>query len=94
MIWIIDFTKSARKELKKLDKTVQFKINKFIDKLMLMEKPREAGKQLVGQKGVYRYRVGDYRLLIEVHDNILTISVIKVGHRKNVYKEIWRSSPD
>ncbi|MBQ7561560.1 MAG: type II toxin-antitoxin system RelE/ParE family toxin [Synergistaceae bacterium] len=45
------------------------------------------GKALTGPLGIYcSYRVGDYRAICDIHDNILTVAVIRIGHRKNIYK--------
>lgn len=80
------FTDKAEKQFLKLDKPVQQQIQKFILKLQTLENPRERGKALVGNLiGFWRYRVGDYRILCRIIDQELVITVVEVGHRKEVY---------
>ena len=80
------FTPKAKKVFLKLDKTIQQQIKKFILKLEAMMDPRTSGKMLVGNLiGLWRYRVGDYRVLCKIKNNELVITVIDVGHRRDVY---------
>jgi len=85
--WKISIDSRASKELKKLDKLAQKKIINYLKtQLELIENPRLFGKPLQGNKrGLWRYRVGDYRIICQILDNELLILVIKVGHRKNIY---------
>jgi len=88
----IKFEKRFLKQLSKLDKSVQEKILFYIaDVIEQLEDPRKLGKMLTGDKfGLYRYRVGDYRLVCRIIDRDITIIMISVGHRKNIYKESTR----
>jgi mRNA interferase RelE/StbE len=64
-------------------------VRKRLDKrlLSLQDHPRPAGvKALTGEPGVFRLRVGDYRVLYEIHDDELIVLVVKVGHRREVYR--------
>ena len=80
------FTDNAEKQFLKLDKPIQKQIQKFILKLQNLENPRERGKSLVGNLiGFWRYRVGDYRILCRIIDQVLIISVVEIGHRKEIY---------
>lgn len=80
----IDFTSSAKKELKKLPKPYIKNIIEAIEGLV--ENPFPNGvKKLVGQS-LYRIRVGPYRILYEVEGKLLSILVIKIAHRKEVYR--------
>lgn len=82
------FSDKAKKFFLKLDKPIQKQIQKFILKLEGMSDPRARGKMLVGNLlGFWRYRVGDYRLLCRIVDKELVITVVEVGHRKEVYDE-------
>lgn len=83
----VEFTEHALKELKKLDPyTQRLLINWIKNNLIDCINPRAFGKALVGnKKGMWRYRVGDYRLLTQIKDDILIILVISVGHRKDIY---------
>ncbi|WP_288724553.1 type II toxin-antitoxin system RelE/ParE family toxin [uncultured Treponema sp.] len=76
----------ALKQLKKMDKPVSKRIVDYMDDVARLENPRERGKMLVGNLlGFWRYRVGDYRVLCKIRDQELIISVVDVGHRKEVY---------
>ena len=82
------FTDSALKELKKLDKLVVRVIKNWVVKnLVDCVDPRIHGKPLKGNlKGVWRYRVGDYRLFADIQDDKLVIFLFEVAHRKEIYK--------
>lgn len=89
LVWTIKLSESAKKDLKKLDKPVSQKIIKWLEERVLSGvDPRLWGKQLKGETlgDMWRYRVGDYRILCLIKDNIVTIEVVSVGHRKEVYK--------
>ena len=80
------FADKARKEFLKLDKPIQKQIQTFIVKLQGLKDPRSSGKGLVGNlSGRWRYRVGDYRLVCEIDDDKILITILKNGHRNNVY---------
>lgn len=84
----VEFTESAVKQLKKLDKqTVRVIKNWVIKNLVNTPDPRLHGKALKGNlKGVWRYRVGDYRLFASIEEEIITISIFEIGHRRDIYK--------
>ena len=85
MTYLIEFKTSAQKELSKLHVTDYEKLVKTIFKLS--EDPRPTGcKKLQGAKHLYRIRVGNFRVIYEIKDAVLTIVIIKVGDRKNIYK--------
>lgn len=86
--WSVVWSEKAAKKLCKLDFSAQKAIKSFIDKrLMYCQDPRLLGKPLTGPlKGVWSYRVGRYRLGCEFQDRTLMITVVTVGHRKNVHK--------
>ena len=77
----------ARKNLKKLDKTVSSMLIAWIRKnLHGTENPRAHGKKLTANfGGLWRYRVGDYRIIAEIQDEIITILVLEIGHRRDIY---------
>lgn len=81
----IEFTTAAAKELRKLDPGIRRRILSGIAELE--QDPRPAGcKKLAGESTAWRIRVGDYRILYEVVDNLLVVTVIRVAHRREVYK--------
>ncbi len=85
MAYLITFRKSASKQIRLLPKTVITKITSAIDELA--DEPCPANcKKLKGIDGTYRIRIGDYRVLYTIDDNIVTVEVIKVGHRKDIYE--------
>lgn len=82
------FTERARKELKKLDKHTAALILGWVERnLEGCEDPRLHGRALTANRaGQWRYRIGDYRLLAEISDNTVTILILNVGHRREIYK--------
>lgn len=84
----VKFSEHAVKELRKLDKpTVRVIKNWVIKNLVDTTDPRMHGKALTGNvKGIWRYRVGDYRLFAEIHDEELIIFLFEIAHRREVYK--------
>jgi mRNA interferase RelE/StbE len=86
--WKIEITRGAAKQIKKLERTGQAAILRFFrERLQLAENPRQWGKPLHGEKGgLWRYRVGDYRLICDIQDEKITVLVLRVGHRKDVYR--------
>lgn len=86
----VEFTESAVKQLKKLDKqTVRVIKNWVIKNLVSTPDPRLHGKALKGNlKGIWRYRVGDYRLFATIEEDIITVSIFEVGHRREIYKKL------
>ena len=88
MAYKIEFSDEAFKEFGKLDKYTQKLVDAWIRKhLESNENPKSIGKPFVGNKsGQCRYRIGDFRLLCLIKDDRLIILVIKIGHRRDVYK--------
>lgn len=87
-LWTIRYSENAAKQFHKLDKSVQRTIERFVNRLPDYPNPRDIGKALTGQfSGLWRYTVGDYRLICSIHDNVLTIEVVKIGHRSKIYKD-------
>lgn len=87
MKWTLEFSKKAEKQFKKLDKTIQSRIKKAVLERLIIN-PKLALIPLIGDKvGFYKFRVGDYRLLCSKDDEKLYVLVVKVKHRKEVYKK-------
>ena len=81
----VEFTTAAAKELRKLDPSIRRRILSGISELE--RDPRPAGcKKLAGETNAWRIRIGDYRVLYDVIDNILVVTVVRVAHRREVYK--------
>ena len=84
----VNYTGKAIKELKKLDKYTRKLILAWIEKnLVDCEDPRLHGKSLKGNKSdQWRYRVGNYRVIANIENETITILILNVGHRKDIYK--------
>lgn len=87
MRYHVVFTETAKKELKKLDKHTALLITAWIRKnLEGCADPRQHGRGLTANhSGQWRYRIGDYRLIAEITDETVTILILTVGHRSEVY---------
>lgn len=86
-MYTLAYSKKAQKQLAKLDRGVQALILSWIEKHLLnCENPRQKGKGLTANRsGLWRYRVGDYRIISSIEDERLVILVVEVGHRKEIY---------
>jgi len=89
LAWSVEFNETAKRQVAKLDKQWQAAILDYLeDRIAPLEDPRRCGKPLVGdRKGLWRYRVGDYRILCELRDVELIVLVVTIGHRRQVYRE-------
>jgi len=90
MAWNIELSPESRKNLAKIGAEEAKRVLKFLHKrLRLLDNPRSIGKALVGQtlSGLWRYRVGDYRIFCRIEDEKICIVVITIGHRSEVYKQ-------
>ena len=88
MNYVVETTPRFDKEFKKLDHYTKRIIKSWVDKnLVNCENPRFQGKALAGNKsGLWRYRIGDYRLIASIEDGKLIILLLEIGHRRNIYK--------
>ena len=85
MTYRIVIKPSARKEMSRLPADVLRRVDAAI--LALAEDPRPRGcRKMAGHMDTWRIRVGDYRVVYEVHDNVLIVYVVRVGDRKDVYE--------
>ncbi len=87
MKYKVIYTKKSIKSLKKLEPSVRKMIKKWIEKNLIdTENPRAYGKRITANRsGQWRYRVGDYRLLANIDDESITIIMVDIGHRRDVY---------
>lgn len=85
--WQFKMTKEADKSFGSLDKTIQKRITGYFeDRILPSDNPRLFGKALKGNhSGFWAYRVGDYRIVVNIEDNNLTIIAIAIDHRRQVY---------
>ena len=88
MSWQIEFKPRAEKALEKLDRQTQQRIQSFLNTLRQTENPRLKGAALHGEHGLWKYRIGDYRLVARIQDQQLIVLVIHLGHRREVYRSL------
>ncbi len=87
MSWAYRFEERALKELRKLGKQAQREIIDYLDERIAgKQDPRRFGKGLKSDlAGLWRYRVGDYRILCQIRNGELLVLVVAVGHRRDIY---------
>ena len=85
MAYRIEFKPSAAKEFSQLPKNIQKRITAKVNTLADNPRPRGVEK-LEGRENRYRIRVGDYRVTYEIHDEVLLVLVVRIGHRREVYR--------
>ncbi len=89
MAWRIELDEGAVKDLRKLDKTTSRRITRFFrERLGALEDPRSIGLPLktTGERSFWRYRVGDWRIVARIEDDALHILVVRIDHRRSVYR--------
>ena len=89
MAWLIKVSPGARKELRKLDPPMAKRVITFLrDRVGKLDNPRLIGEALQGNKygEFWKYRVGDMRIIVRIEHRELLILVVRVGHRKQVYR--------
>ncbi|MCG8335782.1 MAG: type II toxin-antitoxin system RelE/ParE family toxin [Proteobacteria bacterium] len=87
MTYIIELKKSAAKALRKLPKAAQKRIVAKLTEFETSLPPAEETK-MKGNNPFHRVRVGDFRIIFEIQNDILVILVLKIGHRKDIYRHI------
>jgi mRNA interferase RelE/StbE len=88
MAWTINYLNNARKKANKISPVDRQRIRKFLEEhLANLDNPRSIGKRLVGKEEIWRYRLGNYRVLCEIQDLEITILVIYMGHRSKIYRQ-------
>lgn len=85
----MEFDDRARRELRKLDLTIQREILRYLrERIAASTNPRQFGRPLrKNLAGLWRYRVGDYRLICRLEEDHFVVLVIKIGHRREVYED-------
>jgi mRNA interferase RelE/StbE len=86
VIYEVEFAKGARKQLKKLSQDLQDRIQSRIDELAVEPRP-DGVKKLKGETNSYRIQVGDYRVIYAIYDDVLLVTIVRVGHRSNIYRD-------
>lgn len=89
MAWNVELSESAARELGKLDAQHRSRVLKFLrERVAMLDDPRSIGKALHGSQlgEFWKYRVGDYRLICRIEDDRLVVLVLRVGHRREIYR--------
>jgi len=86
--WRIEYAQSVQKSVKKLDSGVRQRIREYLEhRVAQLDNPRQLGKPLKGEHTeLWRYRVGDYRIICDIRDATLVVLVVRIGHRRTVYR--------
>lgn len=84
--WTLRTSAAFDTDIRKLDKAVVRRIKKYLDDVLELEDPRSRGKGLTANRaGYWRYRIGDYRVIVQVQDDQFVLIAIAAAHRSNVY---------
>ncbi|MDY7542674.1 MULTISPECIES: type II toxin-antitoxin system RelE/ParE family toxin [unclassified Cryobacterium] len=84
--WRVETTEQFDRQFKKLDRAVQRRVLSYLEDIESLEDPRQRGKGLTANhSGVWRYRIGDYRVLVQILDDALVVLAVNVDHRKDGY---------
>ena len=89
MAWLIDFDDGAKKDLAKLDKPIARRITGFLrERVAPLDDPRSLGHALKGATlgELWRYRIGDYRIICDIQDRSVRILVVAIGNRREIYR--------
>ena len=80
-------TETFKKQLRKLDVAISKRVLDYLEQIEKLDNPRSRGKGLTANlSGLWRYRVGDYRILCCIKDDELIVTVLEIGHRSSVYE--------
>jgi mRNA interferase RelE/StbE len=89
MAYRVELSESADRELGKLDAQHRKRILKFLEeRVAKLDDPRSIGKALHGSRlgEFWKYRMGDYRLIVKIEDDCLLVLVLRIGHRREIYR--------
>jgi mRNA interferase RelE/StbE len=89
LTWRIEFDPAAFDDLAQLDRGVQRRILKVLrERIAPLEDPRSLGEALHGKEfgRFWKYRIGDYRVICDIQDKVIRILVLRIGHRREVYR--------
>ncbi len=86
-MWTVDYTEAARRALKKLDRPTEERIRAYMKDIAKLPAPRMRGEALEGPLSEFwKYRIGKYRVICRIEDDALVVLVVKIGHRREVYR--------
>ena len=85
MPYTVQLAPAAKRQLRKLDRSIQERVVRRLEKLE--KDPRPPGvEKMEGDESTYRIRMGEYRIVYEIRDKVLVVLVLKVGHRREIYR--------
>jgi mRNA interferase RelE/StbE len=87
-VWRVEFDRAAARELRALGTDAERRLLRYLrERIAVSKDPRRLGHALTGdRKGLWRYRVGDYRIVAAIEDDRFVVLVVTVGHRSEVYR--------
>jgi mRNA interferase RelE/StbE len=89
MAWRVELADSAAKQLRKLDPQIAKRVLTFLrDRVALLDDPRSIGEALRGKElgDFWKYRVGDWRIIADLDDGVMLITVVRIGNRREIYR--------
>ncbi|WP_237186905.1 type II toxin-antitoxin system RelE family toxin [Rothia nasimurium] len=87
MAWQLVLAKEFERSIRKLDKPDIRRIKTYLDQVVQLDNPRDRGKALTADKiGLWRYRVGNFRVLVKFEDQQMQVIALDVGHRSTIYR--------
>ena len=86
-MWKVDYEEKAAEELAKLGNPVAKRIKKYLDtRIATNEDPRRFGEPLADNlSGLWKYRIGDYRVIADIQDELVLVLIVRIGHRRKIY---------
>ncbi len=86
--WRLETSPQFDKTARRLDRAVLLRIKSYLDEVCELEEPRQRSKGLTADlAGYWRYRVGDWRVIVEIRDEVLVIVAVGLGHRSEIYRD-------
>lgn len=87
-LWRVEFDRAAVRDLRKLSTRAEASVLRYLrERIAVRENPRRLGHALTGDhKGLWRYRIGDYRIIAAIEDDRFVVLVVAVGHRREIYR--------
>ncbi|MDA3896621.1 MAG: type II toxin-antitoxin system RelE/ParE family toxin [Desulfobacteraceae bacterium] len=88
MAWTVEISNVAERQIRKLDRPLQKRLLDWLhDRIQDCKDPRHFGEPLKGSHaGLWRYRIGDFRVLCEIQDENIIVLILAIGHRREIYK--------
>ena len=85
--WRLETTPEFDRAARKIDRQSLRRIKDYLDDILELDDPRDRGRRLTANlSGYRRYRIGDYRVIVAFHDDVLVIVAIGLGHRSEIYR--------